>query len=794
MSFLRKLVNVLLISIFISTSLYGQDFKPTLKTLDSSYIYGNDEEVKVLLLQKINQLEQKKNADPLLLSRHYNLLGELFHYASDIGKAYEYWLKSFNLIKGTYGLNSVYIAENYSLLARYYNFRIKIDSAFYFAEKSIAICNAHRDSLNYIPVQKIYKEYAYAGKIYWRERDDYITGSAKSRVYLDSAIYFNNRYFDKNIVFNAQCLQSIGNLYTDLVCAYLPKKDRKQILFNYTKANEYYDKAISIRKKIAGNEHEKIAMLYYVKGVVCRYAFLDDSLERNQGLYQQALRALIPGFNDTNILSVPQVPANFYNKAFATILLTNKIKLFAYQYEKTKDIKYIRAGYEHSMIAVELWESSLRTNSTFEIHQALNTYGASPFEAAIPITARYYTLAKGNDVKVNLARWIDLEKYSTIIKQNLENNKAHSIPSVDLTAIQKHLKADECFINQYYDGNDYVVYFVTSIKSGILPPVRSLTINTKIDSLRLSLSKSDAPNYCKNAKWLYDTLLKPVINELPENITHLLLSPHNGLAKLPFDALVLNDCNSYLKADFLINHYHISYALSANLLFNSESIETINDGVSLLAPTFFKHTALPFSSRIYNDLKSNYSVEKTDTVTSSANDILHLATHAYCNVYESRNSYILFSDKDSLFLHDLYKKHLNYKLAILSACETANGKYEDGEGIINFNRYLYLSGIKNTITTLWKVDDQSTNDILKQFYANVSNGETTGKALYDSKLEYIKNPRTTDDINPYYWAGVVYTGNDLILEKRRGTQYILYSFIGLGIVAGLYLLFRKLRL
>lgn len=787
---------ILPLFIFISTAFYGQDFKPTLKILDSIYCFGNDELAKTFLHQKINQLELQKGGNSLLLSRHYNLLGEIYHYSSDIGKAHEYWMKSFNLINKTYGNNSIYLAENYSLLARYYNFRIKIDSAFYFAQKSIIICNSKKDSLKYISVQRIYREYAYSGKIYWREHSDYNQGTEKSRIYIDSAIYFNQKYFNKDDLFNAQCLHDQGNLYTDLVCHYSNQNKKNQAVLNYKKANDFYDKAISIRKNALGEKHEKIAMLYFVKGLVCRYAFKDDSLIKSLEFYQQALVSLIPSFNNLGILSAPQPPFIFYNKALATTLLTNKIDLLSFQYEKTKDIKYIQASYQNSRIAVELWENSLRNNSTFEIHQALNTYSASPFEAAIPITALYYSLTKNDVVKNNLIKWIDLEKYSTIVKQNLENNKAHLIPNIDIPEIQKHLKTDECFINQYYDANVYVVYVITKNKAEVLSPIKSKGIRTKIDSLLFSLNKGDASIYCNNARWLFNTLLKQTINKLPKNITHLIISPHNILAKIPFDALVLNDCNSYAKADFLITHFQISYALSANLLFNYDCIGTINNSISFLSPAFVKHTALPFSREICTDLKNNYSIEKICSISSSSNNILHLASHAYCNNDESRNSYILISDNDSLFLPDLYRKPLSYKLAVLSACETANGKYENGEGTINFNRYLYLAGIKNAITTLWKVDDQSTSDILKSFYNNLSNGETTSKALHDSKLDYIRNRKTTDDINPYFWAGIVYTGNDLVLEKETNVGYFRTLFIALGILAGLaglFLLFRKLR-
>jgi CHAT domain-containing protein len=55
----------------------------------------------------------------------------------------------------------------------------------------------------------------------------------------------------------------------------------------------------------------------------------------------------------------------------------------------------------------------------------------------------------------------------------------------------------------------------------------------------------------------------------------------------------------------------------------------------------------------------------------------------------------------------------------LSACQTALGKYERGEGFVGFTQALLLSGARSVCVSLWKVDDTITALLMRRFYANL---------------------------------------------------------------------------
>jgi hypothetical protein len=62
---------------------------------------------------------------------------------------------------------------------------------------------------------------------------------------------------------------------------------------------------------------------------------------------------------------------------------------------------------------------------------------------------------------------------------------------------------------------------------------------------------------------------------------------------------------------------------------------------------------------------------------------------------------------------------LDSDLVTLSACQTALGKYEHGEGFVGFAQTLVLCGSRSVCLSLWKVDDAATALLMQRFYANL---------------------------------------------------------------------------
>jgi CHAT domain-containing protein len=95
----------------------------------------------------------------------------------------------------------------------------------------------------------------------------------------------------------------------------------------------------------------------------------------------------------------------------------------------------------------------------------------------------------------------------------------------------------------------------------------------------------------------------------------------------------------------------------------------------------------------------------------------------------------------------------------LSACETGLGKLASGEGIIGLSRSLTYAGAKNQIVSLWQVADQSTAELMIDFYKvhlGLSDPLPYSESLQKAKLKMIQSEKFSF---PYYWAPFILIGN-----------------------------------
>jgi CHAT domain-containing protein len=67
----------------------------------------------------------------------------------------------------------------------------------------------------------------------------------------------------------------------------------------------------------------------------------------------------------------------------------------------------------------------------------------------------------------------------------------------------------------------------------------------------------------------------------------------------------------------------------------------------------------------------------------------------------------------------LQRWNLHCDLVTLSACQTALGKYERGEGFVGFAQAMILCGTRSVCLSLWMVNDTATALLMERFYQNL---------------------------------------------------------------------------
>lgn len=171
--------------------------------------------------------------------------------------------------------------------------------------------------------------------------------------------------------------------------------------------------------------------------------------------------------------------------------------------------------------------------------------------------------------------------------------------------------------------------------------------------------------------------------------------------------------------------------------------------------------------------------------------ILHFATHGLLDPKRPEHSGILLSTVDDqgkkqegfITLQDVYSLRAPVDLVVLSACRTGLGREIRGEGLVGLTRGFMYAGATTVVASLWKVDDESTAELMKLFYTEMlQNRKTPDEALRIAQNSIRQNPRWSA---PHFWAGFTLQGEyQYVVNSKRGwRRYSMLIVIGLvGIV------------
>ncbi|HWC16580.1 MAG TPA: CHAT domain-containing protein, partial [Terriglobales bacterium] len=261
---------------------------------------------------------------------------------------------------------------------------------------------------------------------------------------------------------------------------------------------------------------------------------------------------------------------------------------------------------------------------------------------------------------------------------------------------------------------------------------------------------------------LYRLLISPVRHLL--QCKHLVVVPHAFLHRLPFHAL-------FDGQHYLIDSYSICYAPSASVYYLcSRTKPSKAAGKSTVIGVLDPRTPhireevnavaahLP-NARVF--LGPNATADELRKAAAESR-FLHIATHGEFRTDNPMFSSIRLADS-FLSVYDFYDLRLRAELVTLSGCGTGLSVVTSGDELLGLVRGLLYSGTRAVLLTLWDVNDQSTAEFMKRFYARMAamgdKGEALRQAVQELRASY---PEV------YHWAPFVLVGNSMRQSRLRG--------------------------
>ncbi len=499
-------------------------------------------------------------------------------------------------------------------------------------------------------------------------------------------------------------------------------------------------------------------------------------------------------------------------------------KLYLDLYTLTEDPMYVDK-------LVALHESALYGR----IRSRLNTKATFSF-AGVPssVMKREHHLRRVMNLNLNEENILDFNQHAKEWRSFLDSVRV-SYPEyyeMRYAKIEKPMSSivndlpEQTTVIRYMILDEKVYAFVITEQSQKLVELSFDIESKKIDELNQQLF--DTEHSAKLLIELYQELWAPIENFVQtENVV---IIPDGLLYNLGFESLISapsTDAQNPWKNALLFKHF-ISYNFSLFLLsdvsddaesygnlasfvpeFNEEmknsylsaqqdSSKLDEDYLKLIPQPFARSLAEELAGRSKGDSYLNTMCTEQNFVThAGGNKVIFIGTHAESDNVSPEMSRFIFaksptSQDNSLYSYEIYNCNLSSDLAILTACETSKPTYQPGEGMVSLAHAFNYAGSKSLLTSLWKIDEQTSIDQVESFYSLLEKGYPKDQALAMAKREFIQNGSSAQTA-PGYWSGMVMLGDTSPIDLDTSLPWMK---IALGLLGLLFFVFvaKRLRL
>ena len=268
------------------------------------------------------------------------------------------------------------------------------------------------------------------------------------------------------------------------------------------------------------------------------------------------------------------------------------------------------------------------------------------------------------------------------------------------------------------------------------------------------------------------------------------------LHRLPFEAL----WNSS-KTIFLAQEKPVSYVYSLVQYKNMQQASSQKFAITAYYcnQPYANLPALPFSKEETAWLRNNFATTSADATKTEASlfmkalemqHVLHVATHAVATD-SGKQPWLLF--KEPVYLGQLQFIQARTPLVVLTACQSADGENQNGEGLASIGRAIIALGVPGVVASRWLLDDAYAAAIIPEFYKSLQDGLATDSALWKARHQYFNRVQHPSQLNPVLWAGFMHIGFPQQIPLAPATPLISAWALALSALVLLLLAYHRYR-
>lgn len=756
------------------------------------------------------------------LAYGYTYIGTAYCKKKDWGLALEYFSKALVIRRKSLGEGHPFVAMLYNNIGDVYLEQGYFDRALEYFHKALVIRQSNFGEDH----QDVSYSYSSMGKAHIKKGN-----YAQAQKCFNKALDIRHHEFGKRHPLVAQSYNDLGDLHF--------------LISQFSAASEFYQEALSANKSGYNNKalsapimvssflgkSQTLEKIFELTGNTHKLSESLGLLQRCDSLLDQTSKTYL---NYEDKLHLSRISASIYENgvriSFSLHQLMNDNNydhLAFYFAEKSRSRLLLE-----SINSISAKRIGLLPDSLIDLEQRIKADKASlisKLEAYEPTqhTNNLDTIALLEDKLFKTERSQDSlnlligNKYPHYHTLKYLNN------TIGVDEIRHELPSNSAIIQYFFTWEALYVFTITKEQFTINRIKQIESIIQNIDKLSLSFRVAHSLEQSDTSFWEFvstsSNLYQGIIKEsLPKNkhIKSLVFIPDKKLAYIPFEILVKSSSfetvGNYSALEYLIKDYSISYAYSATLAFPKKhgristpakakfvgyapsyaNIDQPQQRSGLTSLFWNQQEVKEISKLIGGEYKLAADASETRFKKDFENySVIHLAMHALIDDSEPMFSKLVFSQNngDSIndgYLHtyELFGMETNSELVVLSACNTGYGKLETGEGLMSLAYSFAYAGCPSIMMSLWPVDDESTSELMKYFYQNISQGMHKDEALRNAKLEFLKDPSRSSS-NPLFWGGFVLAGDIQPMDNTSSKIY--FWAIVLAIALTLFVIVRR---